>query len=188
MFKFNEAVNEHVTAITETINNQKTEFKEVYYAILHTILHNKIMIFGNGGSAADAQHVAAEFVNRFEIERNPFPMIALTTDTSIITAIGNDYNFNLIYSKQIDAIGRGGDLVIGISTSGNSPNIIKAFETAKKNKLQTILFTGTNPLKDISNVDIIFKAQSQRTATIQEVHIFIWHLICKAIDYKFKDT
>ena len=103
---------------------------------------NKILLFGNGGSAADAQHIAAEFVNRFVIERPPLPAIALTTDTSIITSIGNDYDFSEIFSKQIRAIGQPGDVAWGISTSGNSANVLKGLEMAKKMGLVTIAFTG----------------------------------------------
>src|SRR5665647_837621 len=119
---------------------------------------NKIMIFGNGGSAADAQHIAAEFVNRFVIERPPLPDIALTTDTSVITSIGNDYDFSEIFSKQIRAIGLPGDIAWGISTSGNSANVLKGLEVAKKMGLVTIAFTG----KDGGNICLLYTSSSPR--------------------------
>lgn len=187
--EFSEDVKEHVTAIIDTIDTQSIKIKEIIQLIISTIdSGNKILIAGNGGSASDAQHVAAEFVNRFENHnRQPLPMISLSTDTSNITAIGNDYSFNQIFSKQINAIGFPGDLFIGISTSGKSQNIIEAFLMCKPRKLNTVLFTGSElPYTIDELVDITFAAQSRRTAVIQEVHIFTWHIICKAIDSNYK--
>ncbi len=145
---------------------------------------SKILIFGNGGSAADAQHLAAEFINRFVIERPPLPAIALTTDTSVITSIGNDYDFSEIFSKQIRAIGQPGDIAWGISTSGNSPNVLKALEVAKKMGLVTIAFTGKDggPIAKIADLSII--VSSSVTARIQEVHITAGHVICDLVDIK----
>jgi len=137
----------------------------------------KILLFGNGGSAADCQHIAAEFVNRFQMERRPLPAIALTTDTSIITSIGNDYAFEDIFFKQIQALGKKGDIALGISTSGNSPNVIKAVKEAKDIGLTIIGFSGNNGrLKALS--DIPFCVDSQTTARIQEVHILLAHILC----------
>ncbi|MDM8516248.1 D-sedoheptulose 7-phosphate isomerase [Desulfobacterales bacterium HSG16] len=142
---------------------------------------HKILIFGNGGSAADAQHIAAEFVNRFQIERPPLPAIALTTDTSIITSIGNDYSFSEIFSKQVQAIGFADDAVVGISTSGNSENVIKAMETAKDKGLLTIGFSGPGgKLTEIA--DISFAVPSDVTARIQETHILLGHMLCDLVD------
>ncbi|MCP3872618.1 MAG: D-sedoheptulose 7-phosphate isomerase [Desulfobacteraceae bacterium] len=139
--------------------------------------NNKILLFGNGGSAADCQHIAAEFVSRFQIERKPLPAIALTTDTSIITAIGNDYSFEDIFLKQTQALGEKGDIALGISTSGNSPNVIKAVQEAKKMGLTIIGFSGkTGKLKELS--DIPFCVDSEVTARIQEVHILLAHILC----------
>ena len=145
---------------------------------------SKILIFGNGGSAADAQHLAAEFINRFVIERPPLPAIALTTDTSVITSIGNDYDFSEIFSKQIRAIGQPGDVAWGISTSGNSPNVLKALEVAKKMGLVTIAFTGKDggPIAKIADLSI--NVSSSVTARIQEVHITAGHAICDLVDIK----
>jgi D-sedoheptulose 7-phosphate isomerase len=145
---------------------------------------NKILLFGNGGSAADAQHIAAEFVNRFMIERPPLPAIALTTDTSIITSIGNDYDFSEIFSKQIRAIGLAGDVAWGISTSGNSPNVLKAMEAAKKIGLFTLAFTGKDGGSIARIADLSLNVSSSVTARIQEAHITAGHALCELIDIK----
>ncbi|MBU8910236.1 MAG: D-sedoheptulose 7-phosphate isomerase [Desulfobacterales bacterium] len=137
----------------------------------------KILLFGNGGSAADCQHIAAEFVNRFQIERKPLPAIALTTDTSIITSIGNDYSYEDIFFKQLQALGKKGDIALGISTSGNSPNVIKAVQEAKQIGLSIIGFSGNKgELKELS--DFPFCVDSSTTARIQEVHILLAHILC----------
>jgi D-sedoheptulose 7-phosphate isomerase len=145
---------------------------------------NKILLFGNGGSAADAQHIAAEFINRFLIERPPLPAIALTTDTSVITSIGNDYDFSEIFSKQIRAIGQPGDVAWGISTSGNSANVMKGLETAKKMGLVTIAFTGKDGGSIAKIVDFPVNVSSSSTARIQETHITAGHAICELVDMK----
>ncbi|RPH48162.1 MAG: SIS domain-containing protein [Desulfobacteraceae bacterium] len=144
---------------------------------------HKLLIFGNGGSAADAQHIAAEFVNRFRIERPPLAALALTTDTSILTSIGNDYSFDDIFSKQILALGKAGDVTIGISTSGNSKNVIKAIEAAKDKDLFTIGFTGRGGSL-ASLADMVFTVESDVTARIQEVHIILGHILCELVDRK----
>jgi len=144
----------------------------------------KILLFGNGGSAADAQHIAAEFVNRFVIERPPLPAIALTTDSSIITSIGNDYDFSDIFSKQIRAIGQKGDVAWGMSTSGTSANVVKALETAKKIGLVTIGLTGRDG-GDVARIaDHSLNVSSTSTPRIQEVHITAGHAICEMVDFK----
>jgi len=145
---------------------------------------NKIMIFGNGGSAADAQHIAAEFVNRFIIERPPLPAIALTTDSSVITSIGNDYDFSEIFAKQIRALGQPGDVAWGISTSGNSVNVQKALEMAKKMKLITLAFTGKDGGAIAQMADLCLNVSSNSTARIQETHITAGHAICELVDIK----
>ena len=145
---------------------------------------NKILLFGNGGSAADAQHLAAEFVNRFVIERPPLPAIALSTDTSVITSIANDYDFSEIFSKQIRAIGQTGDVAWGISTSGASPNIIKAIEAAKKIGMITVGMTGKDGGEIAKMVDYSLNVSSNSTPRVQEVHITVGHVICEMIDYK----
>jgi len=145
---------------------------------------NKILLFGNGGSAADAQHLAAEFVNRFIIERPPLPAIALTTDTSVITSIGNDYDFSEIFSKQVRAIGQPGDIAWGISTSGNSANVLKGLEMAKKMGLVTVAFTGKDGGDIAKIVDFSINVSSNSTARIQETHITAGHAICELVDIK----
>jgi D-sedoheptulose 7-phosphate isomerase len=144
---------------------------------------HKILIFGNGGSAADAQHLAAEFVNRFKIERPPLAAIALTTDTSLLTSIGNDYHFDEIFTKQITALGNRNDIAWGISTSGNSTNVIKAMQTAKSKGLKSIAMTGRGG-KLIQYADLIFCADSDDTPRIQEAHITAGHIICELVDRK----
>ncbi len=145
---------------------------------------NKILLFGNGGSAADAQHLAAEFVNRFVIERPPLPAIALTTDTSVITSIGNDYDFADIFSKQIRAIGQKGDIAWGMSTSGTSMNVVKGLEAAKKIGMVTIGLTGRDGGDVAKIVDHALNVSSTSTPRIQEVHITVGHVICEMVDFK----
>ena len=143
---------------------------------------NKLLIFGNGGSAADAQHIAAEFVNRFLINRPPLAAIALTTDSSIITSIGNDFSFDDIFSKQIRALGRTGDIVFGISTSGNSPNVLNAFAAARELSLRTIALTGGSGGKLADMADLLLNVPVKDTPYIQEAHIWAEHLICQLVD------
>lgn len=145
---------------------------------------NKILICGNGGSAADAQHIAAEFVGRYETERIALPAIALTTDTSALTALANDYDFERIFSRQIEALAREGDCLIAISTSGNSPNIISAVMKARNIGCKVIGMTGAKGKKLASLCDSCILVPSERTARIQEIHISIAHIWCEIIDDK----
>jgi D-sedoheptulose 7-phosphate isomerase len=145
---------------------------------------HKILLFGNGGSAADAQHIAGEFVNRFLIERPPLPAIALTTDTSVLTSIGNDYDFSDIFSKQIRAIGQPGDIAWGMSTSGSSPNVVKAFEAARKVGMVTIGLTGRDGGEIAKMVDYSLNVSSGNTPRIQEAHMTVSHVICELVDVK----
>jgi D-sedoheptulose 7-phosphate isomerase len=142
---------------------------------------HKILIFGNGGSASDAQHIAAELVNRFKIERPPLAAIALTTDTSIITSIGNDYHFNEIFSKQVRALGQKDDIAWGISTSGSSENVLRATNAAKEVGMFTMAMIGRGG-KLGSQADLVFPVESDSTARIQEVHITLAHILCDLID------
>jgi len=141
----------------------------------------KVLLFGNGGSAADAQHIAAEFMNRFLIERPPLPAIALTTDTSILTSISNDYSFDEVFSKQIKALGKKGDVALGISTSGNSQNVLKAFRVAKRQGMVTIALVGEGG-KAVSLADIALCVPSRSTPKIQEAHVVIGHILCDLTD------
>ncbi len=145
----------------------------------------KVMACGNGGSASDAQHFAAEFVGRFERERPGLAAIALTTDTSILTAVGNDYDFNSIFSKQVQALGSPGDVLIAISTSGNSANVLAAVDAAKAKEMTVIALTGRGGGKmreRLGETDVHICVPHERTARIQEVHILVLHCLCDAVD------
>lgn len=151
--------------------------------IVATLRHGgKVLLAGNGGSAADAQHIAGEFVSRFHYDRPGLAAIALTTDTSILTAIGNDYGYERLFSRQVQALGREGDVFIGISTSGNSANVIAALEEAQKMKLTTIGFTGAKGGKMLELCDITLRMPSTETPKIQEGHIAIGHIICGLVE------
>ena len=166
------------------INNNITEIILVAEKIVLAFTNDrKLMLCGNGGSAADAQHIAAEFINRFELERPPLPAIALTTDTSVITCIGNDYSFNDIFSKQVKAIGLEDDILMAISTSGNSPNVLSAANAAKDMGIYVVGLTGNDggKLKDLADSCLVVNSTS--TARIQESHILAGHIICKLVDY-----
>jgi len=143
---------------------------------------HKVLLFGNGGSAADAQHLAAEFVNRFLIERPPLPAIALTTDTSILTSISNDYGYAETFVKQVKALGREGDVAIGISTSGTAANVVKAVKMAKDMGLKTVGLTGGDGGDLAKIVDFALVVDSSATPRIQETHITIGHVLCEMVD------
>lgn len=146
---------------------------------------NKILACGNGGSAADCQHFAAELVGRFERERFPLPAIALTTDTSIMTAVGNDYSFRDIFSKQVQAFGQAGDILLAISTSGNSANVLAAVEAALEREMRVVALTGKDGgalAKLLTDADVHINVPHSRTARIQEVHLVAIHCICDGID------
>jgi D-sedoheptulose 7-phosphate isomerase len=140
-----------------------------------------VLVFGNGGSAADAQHFAAELLGRFEQERRAWPAIALTTDTSAMTAIGNDYGFDRVFSRQLEALGRKGDVAIGISTSGNSPNVLRALETANERGLITVALTGRGGEAGTLAAHHIAVPET-RTARVQEVHATLLHVICELVE------
>lgn len=147
----------------------------------------KILIFGNGGSAADAQHIAAELVGRYKVERKGLPAIALTTDTSALTSIGNDYGYNHVFDRQVEALASAGDVVIGISTGGSSANVINGLKTAKELGCKLIGFSGRDggEMNTLCDVNLVVPAED--TPRIQEMHIVIGHTICHLIDLAFKD-
>ena len=146
---------------------------------------NKLLLFGNGGSAADAQHIAAEFTNRFVMERPPLPALALTTDTSALTAIANDYDYTQVFAKQVHALGKAGDIALAISTSGNSPNVLTAIEVCTQTKIQTIGLTGGSGGKMVGKVDYLLRvSEGKNSARIQETHILVGHVICEIVDRK----
>ena len=145
---------------------------------------NKLLLFGNGGSAADAQHLAAEFVNRYIIDRPPLPAIALTTDTSILTSISNDIAFNEVFAKQLRALGKEGDVAVGLSTSGNSSSVIRGFEVAKEMGIKTVALTGNDGGVLVKVADIALIVSSTSTPRIQEAHILIGHILCEMVEHQ----
>jgi D-sedoheptulose 7-phosphate isomerase len=144
---------------------------------------HKLLLFGNGGSAADAQHIAAEFVNRFKIERTPLPALALTTDTSALTSIANDYGYAEVFAKQVRALGRPGDIAVAISTSGNAANVLRAVAACRRIGIRTVALTGGTGGKLAHAADLVLRAGgSTDTARIQETHILVGHVICEQVD------
>ena len=143
---------------------------------------NKVLLFGNGGSAADAQHIAAELVGRFDFDRPALPALALSVNTSCVTAIGNDYGFDQVFSRQLEALARRGDIAIGISTSGNSANVLRAMSTAKKMELHTVALTGRTGGNLRNTVDHCICVPSNETPRIQECHILIGHIISELVE------
>jgi D-sedoheptulose 7-phosphate isomerase len=187
----------------KTIKNAFIEHLEVFNISMSTLISSiedaanlciesinnggKILLLGNGGSAADAQHIAAELVGRYKVDRKAIPAIAITTDSSILTSISNDYGYSQVFSRQIEALANNIDVVIGISTSGNSKNVINALKAANKIGCKTISLSGSNKgqLAELCNINII--APSEDTARIQEIHIFIGHTICHLIEEKINN-
>ncbi len=177
----------HQRAFEKTFQAAELEMLDQIARLMLSALKagKKILICGNGGSAADAQHIAAEFVGRFEKERRSLPALALTTDTSAITAIGNDYSYDVIFSRQVEGLGNEGDILIGITTSGNSKNILEAVTAAKAKKMTTVALTGKDggKVKDLADHALIVK--SDKTSHIQEMHIFALHAIAEAVEKVF---
>jgi D-sedoheptulose 7-phosphate isomerase len=156
---------------------------EIIHCIMDALRQgNTIFIFGNGGSAADAQHIAAEFVNRFLFDRDPLPAIALTTDTSILTSISNDADFSHVFSRQIKALGNKGDIAWGITTSGTSPNVIEGFRVAKEKGMTIIAFSGNDGGEALRMADYGLNVNSSSTPRIQEAHITAGHIICELVE------
>ena len=189
MLNIQNIINDHIET-AQKLATMEAQILQICQLCNDAILRGgKILLAGNGGSAADAQHIAAEFVGRFVKERRSLPAIALTVDTSALTAISNDYGFENVYARQIEGLGTEGDVFIGLSTSGNSPNIIKAVEAAQRKGLKTIIFSGKNGGilsqrdaygKGMGDAEII--VPSDITARIQEMHILIGHILCEYID------
>lgn len=173
-----------LTKTTEQFFEGRSELLDQVIAFLCESLSSgqKILIFGNGGSASQAQHFAAELVNKFLKVRSPLPAISLTTDTSVLTSIANDFSFDLVFSRQIEALGKKGDMAIGLSTSGNSQNMIFALETARKKGLKTIAVTGNGGGKMASVCDYLLDVPSDVTPRIQEVHLLILHILAEEIE------
>lgn len=165
----------------------RTSMNAIQESALQTAIRigrgGKLLLCGNGGSAADAQHVAGEFVNKFMLDRPSLPAIALTTDTSVITAIGNDIDFEHIFSRQLEGLGNPGDTLLAISTSGNSPNILEVLKTARQKEIFTIGLTGETGGKMTLLCDLLLQAPSRNTPIIQEVHLAYEHIFCRLVDY-----
>jgi len=179
-------INEHIK-VSNSLHNQTEEIITSTQLCINSLKNGgKILLCGNGGSAADAQHIAAELVGRYKIERRGIPAIALTTDTSILTAIGNDYGYSHIFDRQVEALADSRDVVIGISTSGSSINVINGLKAASKLGCKTIGFSGQDggKMKQICNINIAIL--SLDTPRIQEMHIVLGHIICNLIEQEFK--
>jgi D-sedoheptulose 7-phosphate isomerase len=179
--RFKESADVKTRFLKENLPNLLEAIKLISHAFE---VGNKLFFFGNGGSAADAQHLATEFVNRYIMDRPPLPAIALTTDTSILTSISNDFAFNEIFAKQLRALGKEGDVAIGISTSGNSSNVLKAFEVAKEMGIKTVALAGNNGGALSKMADIPLIVSSTSTPRIQETHILIGHLLCEMVEHQ----
>ena len=184
----NDIIEKYITESSEIIKNSLSltnDIEKVINEIVTAIKNgNKLILFGNGGSAADAQHIAAEFVGRFMLERKSYPAISLTTDSSILTSLGNDYSYDVIFSRQCESLVTKGDVVIGISTSGNSKNIEKGITTSKQRGAITIGLLGNEGGSIINNVDFSIVVNSNSTPHIQEVHRVIYHIICDLVEQR----
>jgi D-sedoheptulose 7-phosphate isomerase len=173
----------HLETIQSVIGTMEDDLEKASQMAVDTIKRgNKVLLCGNGGSAADAQHIAAEFTGRYKTERRGLPAIALTTDTSALTAIGNDYGYDRVFDRQVEALANEGDLVIGISTSGNSKNVISALSLAKEMGCNTLGLSGRDggAMNDVCDINLV--VPSNNTPRIQEIHILFGHTICQCID------
>lgn len=179
---FGKAIEEHLEVVRQVMD-QRDVLESIALAMTTTLrAGGKIMWCGNGGSAADSQHLAAELIGRFRRERRGLPSVALTTDTSILTSVANDYGYEAVFSRQVEALGNAGDLLVGISTSGDSGNVIAALKAARSQGLITVGFTGADGGKMKALVDHLLSVSSRNTARIQETHILAGHLLCDWIE------
>ena len=178
-------INEHELVIEKTKSSVERNFLNLVNICVKSLKNGKkIIFFGNGGSASDAQHLSTELTVRFCENRKSIPAISLVTDTSAISAIGNDYGFKYIFSRQLEAIGRAGDVAIGITTSGKSQNVLEGLKYAKENKMKSVAFTGRN-IKQIEKItDEIISIPAKNTSRIQEVHILIGQMLCNALEFQ----
>jgi D-sedoheptulose 7-phosphate isomerase len=176
---------EHRDAFEATVQILSRPFVETLQVLEHGILHGgKLLIFGNGGSAANAQHIAAELIIRYKADRPAISAIALTTDSSALTACGNDLGFEALFERQIEGLGRPNDVAVGISTSGNSINVLRGLRQARKMRLQTVGLTGGSGGQMLDVCDVLIVVPSSVTARIQEMHITISHVLCKALEQR----
>ena len=178
-----EFVAESLRVKAEFFEENKERIAQTAEVIAHGLRNGrKMMFFGNGGSAADSQHLAAEMVGRFGPARSALAAIALSTDTSILTSVGNDYGYERVFARQIEALGQAGDVAIGISTSGNSPSVLEAMDVARAKGLYTVGFTGESGGKMNGRAETLFRVPSRQTPRIQETHILLGHVICELVD------
>lgn len=180
-------VHGEMTALAASLTRLAEESSAMVEAIAEACIGairggGKVMFCGNGGSAADAQHLAAELIGRYKLERAAIPAIALTTDTSILTALGNDYGYETVFARQVQGLGKSGDVLVGISTSGNSRNVLLAMEEARKQGMVTVAFTGAGGGQMALDADFALKVPSSVTNHIQEMHITCGHLICELVE------
>ena len=180
-------LNSHKETIEKTIESLQNYIYTACVLVSEAVVDGKkLILFGNGGSAADAQHISAELTGRYKSERRGLPSIALTTDTSALTAIGNDYGYDEVFKRQVEALANNGDVVIGISTSGNSQNVLKALKKAKDLGCKTIGFSGKDggAMNEVCDINIV--VPSNDTPRIQEMHILIGHIICQSVDNEWE--
>ena len=180
---FDEQIHEHSRVLKKTKETTQQSFIKIVRLCVDIIRNgNKIIFFGNGGSASDSQHLATELCVRFSENRKPISAISLNTDTSVLTAIGNDLGFNHIFSRQIEALGKPNDLVVAISTSGKSKNIIEGLKKSREMQLKTVCFTGSNIENIIAYSDEVISVPAKNTSRIQEMHILLGQMLCNAIE------
>lgn len=181
---FQSILQDHQEAFNKSFTDDQLESLERIAQALLKCFRNggKLLLCGNGGSAADSQHIAAEFIARFKLERKSLPAIALTTDTSILTAVANDYAYERVFSRQVEGLGAPGDVLIGLSTSGNSKNVIEAVKTARQQGVVTVAFTGQSGGELAVLCDLAFRAQSPKTPHIQEMHITALHAVSEVVE------
>jgi D-sedoheptulose 7-phosphate isomerase len=177
---------EHLEAVRQFQEDCRGVISQIAYACEETLRRGgKILFCGNGGSAADAQHIAAEFVVRYRKNRPALAALALTTDSSVLTATGNDFGYEEVFSRQVEALGNAGDLLVGISTSGTSPNVVRAVEVAKSMGIRTVAFCGGGKSGLAAIADIVLAPQTETTARIQECHLLAAHIICGLVEDSF---
>ncbi len=188
--RIEQAVNDNIRLKSQLLNEEGIKFISQVSEVIISQINNggKVLLCGNGGSAADAQHFAAEFVGRFMKDRKPLPAVALTTDSSILTAVGNDYNFESVFLRQIRALCTSNDVVIGISTSGNSGNVVEAFKCARSIGAKIVALLGNTGGKCIQYADYNYVVDSCESARIQEVHLLLEHLICEFVEKAYIDA
>lgn len=180
---------EEIIANFSKLKNKSDDIQKIANLWIDALQNgNKVIFCGNGGSAADSQHLAAELMGRYKFDRNPMPALSLTTDTSALTAIGNDYGYNKVFSRPLKGIGQKGDILVGISTSGNSENILDAFRVARENGIKTVALTGNSGGKMKEMADIALNVPSDVTNNIQEMHIACGHMICGLVEEHFFGT